>query len=67
MNGSIWMVGLGILMGLALPTFALLPGVPSGHVLTPLYDYACLAAAFYRLVEALSDSHDVSRVSAESR
>lgn len=43
---AIWMVGLGLLMGLIFPLFTTLMGVPPGLVLTPWFFAACMTAGF---------------------
>ncbi len=40
----IWMVGLGLLMGVIFPFFVVLMGIPSQLVLTPWFFAACMAA-----------------------
>lgn len=42
----IWMIGLGLLMGLVFPFFTALMGVPTGLVLTPWFFAACMTAGF---------------------
>jgi two-component system cell cycle response regulator len=43
---TIWMVGLGLFMGVAFPFFAVIMGVPSEQVLTPWFFAACMTAGF---------------------
>jgi diguanylate cyclase (GGDEF)-like protein/PAS domain S-box-containing protein len=55
---AIYMVGLGLLVGLVFPPFAILLGVSSGDALQPTFVVACLVAGF--LVGALN--HALSRM-----
>jgi len=41
---TIWMIGLGLLMGLVFPFFVALMGIPARSVLTPWFFAACMAA-----------------------
>ena len=41
---TIWMIGLGLLMGLVFPFFVVLMGIPAQAVLTPWFFAACMAA-----------------------
>ena len=41
---AIWMIGLGLLMGLIFPFFVALMGIPARSVLTPWFFGACMAA-----------------------
>ena len=41
---AIWMIGLGLLMGLIFPFFVVLMGIPARSVLTPWFFAACMAA-----------------------
>lgn len=41
---AIWMMGLGLMMGLAFPPFTLILGLPSAHVLTIPFTAACIGA-----------------------
>ena len=41
---AIWMMGLGLAMGLVFPFFVILLGVPSEDVLSPVFFAACVAA-----------------------
>ena len=50
----IWMVGLGLLMGVVFPFFVAIMGIPSHLVLTPWFFAACLLAGF--LVGAISNA-----------
>jgi len=41
---AIWMIGLGVLMGVIFPFFVTLMGLPPASVLTPVFFAACIAA-----------------------
>ena len=41
---AIWMISLGLMMGVVFPFFAMLMGVPAGFVLTPLFFISCISA-----------------------
>ncbi len=43
---AIWMIGLGLLMGVVFPFFVVIMGVPAEMVLTPWFFAACMAAGF---------------------
>jgi diguanylate cyclase (GGDEF)-like protein len=43
---AIWMIGLGLLMGVVFPFFTVVMGIPAHMVLTPLFFAACMAAGF---------------------
>ncbi|MCB2227242.1 MAG: GGDEF domain-containing protein [Desulfarculaceae bacterium] len=43
---ALWMIGLGLAMGVAFPFFVVLMGVPSQLVLTPGFFAACMGAGF---------------------
>ena len=43
---GIWMIGLGLLMGVIFPFFVVLMGVPSEMVFTPWFFAACMGAGF---------------------
>ncbi len=43
---AIWMIGLGLMMGIAFPFFMLAMGIPSTLVLTPWFFAACMGAGF---------------------
>lgn len=41
---AIWMIGLGLLMGIIFPFFVIMMGVPTNHVLTPWFFVATMTA-----------------------
>ncbi len=41
---AIWMVGLGLVTGLAFPPFSIVLGLPAENVLTPIFAAACIGA-----------------------
>lgn len=43
---AIWMIGLGLLMGIVFPFFLLIMGIPQELVITPWFFVACMAAGF---------------------
>lgn len=43
---AIWMIGLGLAMGVVFPFFMVLMGVPAQMVLTPWFFAACMGAGF---------------------
>ena len=43
---SIWMIGLGLLMGIVFPFFLLIMGIPRELVITPWFFVSCMTAGF---------------------
>lgn len=43
---ALWMIGLGLVMGVVFPFFTVLMGVPAEKVMTPQFFGACMAAGF---------------------
>ncbi len=43
---AIWMIGLGLIMGIVFPFFVVIMGVPTEQALTPLFFAACMTAGF---------------------
>jgi two-component system, cell cycle response regulator len=43
---AIWMIGLGVLIGVVFPFFVTAMGIPTAYVLTPWFFAACMAAGF---------------------
>ncbi len=41
---SIWMMGLGLMIGIIFPFFALWMGIPRNFVMTPWFFLACIVA-----------------------